>query len=77
VIGISGERGPLLEHSDIRLVVQTIEDTDLFTPTVSRLAALVVIDILATAVSLRRGPSHVDTLSRMKSLLADYRRRFG
>lgn len=78
VIGISGEEdAPLLAACDIPLVVRTIEDTDLFTPTVSRLAGLVVIDILATMVTLRRGGDHLDRLSRMKRELADYRGRFG
>lgn len=77
VIGISGDHTPLLENCDIPLVVRTIEDTDLFTPTASRLAGLVVIDILATAVTLRRGGAHLDALSAMKHELAEYRRQFG
>lgn len=78
VIGISGEEdAPLLTRCDIPLVVRTIEDTDLFTPTVSRLAGLVVIDILATMVTLRRGEEHLHRLSEMKRELADYRGRYG
>jgi RpiR family carbohydrate utilization transcriptional regulator len=74
VIAISGERSPLLEHADIPLIVKTIEDTDLFTPTVSRLAGLVVVDVLATAVALRRGPRHMDKLMTMKEGLTRFRR---
>ena len=74
VIGISGEQSPLLEHCDIPLIVRTIEDTDIYTPTVSRLAGLVVIDILATAVALRRGTEHMDRLTGMKEGLAHFRR---
>lgn len=64
---------PLIGHCDIGLVVQTLENTDLYTPTVSRLSHLVVLDILSTAVSLQRGDAHHDRLARMKSGLADLR----
>lgn len=74
VIGVSGDRTPLLEHVDVPLVVRTIEDTDVFTPSVSRLAGLVVVDVLATAVALRRGTDHLDRLARMKEGLTRFRR---
>ncbi|MDJ0336685.1 SIS domain-containing protein [Cryobacterium sp. PH31-O1] len=74
VIGISGDESPLLKHCDIPLIVKTIEDTDIYTPTVSRLAGLVVIDILATAVTLRLGPEHMDRLTEMKEGLSQVRR---
>jgi len=74
VIGMSGEDSPLLAHCDIPLVVKTIEDTDMYTPTVSRLAGLVVIDILATSVALRRGQAHMDKLTTMKEGLLRFRR---
>lgn len=73
VIGLSGEESPLLEHCDIPIIVKTIEDTDVYTPTVSRLAGLVVIDILATSVALRRGPKHMDRLAAMKEGLTHFR----
>jgi DNA-binding MurR/RpiR family transcriptional regulator len=73
VIGISGEQSPLLELSDVPLLVQTFEDTDIHTPTVSRIAALVVIDILATGVALRRPPEHMRRLEAMKEDLAAMR----
>ena len=74
VIGISGEDSPLLEHCDIPLIVKTIEDTDMYTPTVSRLAGLVVIDILATSVALRRGEELMENLTSIKEGLARFRR---
>ncbi|MDO6732983.1 hypothetical protein Q4577_23545 [Marinovum sp. 2_MG-2023] len=55
------------------LVVETLENTDLFTPTVSRLSHLVVIDILSTAVSLRRDEEHHQHITRMKARLAQLR----
>lgn len=77
VIAISGDETPLVEHADIRLVVKTIEDTDVFTPSVSRLAGLVVVDVLATAVAVRRGSEHLERLARMKQGLTRFRRAEG
>jgi DNA-binding MurR/RpiR family transcriptional regulator len=74
VIGLTGERSPLLEHCDVGIVVKTFEDTDTFTPTVSRLAGLVVVDILATAVAMKRGPEHLDRIRAMKEGLSGFRR---
>lgn len=74
VIGITGDNSPLFDYCDIPLIVKTIEDTDVYTPTVSRLAGLVLIDILATSVALRRGTEHMKDLTRMKEGLATFRR---
>ncbi len=74
VIGISGDQTPLLGQCDIPIVVRTIEDTDVYTPTVSRLAGLVIIDILATAVALTREQTHMDRLTQMKEDLTTFRR---
>lgn len=73
-VGITGQaESPLTRHCDVTLVVETLENTDLYTPTVSRLSHLVVIDILSTAVSLRRGDAHHDRVARMKTELARLR----
>lgn len=75
VVALTGsEPSALTDVSDIAIVIRTFEDTDRYTPTVSRLAALVVVDILATAVSLRRGPDHAARLASMKEKLAVFRR---
>lgn len=73
VIAICGGEGPLLEHASIRIVVETLENTDLYTPTVSRLTHLVLIDILAVAVSLRRDDTHHRRIAEMKSRLSTLR----
>lgn len=73
-IGITGDAGsPLLDHCDVSLIVETLDNTNLFTPTVSRISHLVVIDILSTAVSLRRGDRHHGRIAEMKASLADLR----
>ena len=73
VIALTGQPGPLTELADVALVVRTFEDTDAYTPTVSRLAGLVVIDVLATGVLLRRGAPGLDRLRNMKERLAAMR----
>ena len=73
VIGISGGPSPLIDLADVGLVLRTFEDTDIYTPTVSRLAGLVLIDVLATAVAVRRGPEHLERLGEMKVALSSFR----
>jgi RpiR family carbohydrate utilization transcriptional regulator len=72
-IGITGTQSPLLRYCDIGIVSETLENTDLYTPTISRLSALVVIDILSTAVSLARDERHQDRVADMKRHLAEMR----
>lgn len=75
VIAVTGEDGTTLgQLADIPIVVKTFENTDIYTPSVSRLAGLVVVDILATAVAIQRGPAHADDLIRMKEGLSAFRR---
>lgn len=77
-IGITGRaETPLSQHCHTLLVIETLENTDLYTPTISRLAHLVVIDILSTAVSLRRGRAHHQRLGAMKDGLARLRETGG
>jgi len=73
VIAVVGGPSPLLDLADVALVVRTFEDTDTYTPTVSRLAGLVLVDVLATAVAVARGPEHLDRIRRMKEELSTFR----
>jgi RpiR family carbohydrate utilization transcriptional regulator len=73
VIGIAGQPSPLLELATISLQVITFEDTDVYTPSTSRLAALAVIDVLATGVAMRRTPEHMQRLRTMKRQLSNIR----
>jgi RpiR family carbohydrate utilization transcriptional regulator len=76
VIGVSGSRSPLLDHCDISVLVETLDNTDIYTPTISRIAALVVVDILSSAVGLRRDAAHSERFASMKQLLRN-QRKFG
>jgi len=73
VISITGDDGPLSELADLDIRASTFEDTDYYTPTVSRLAALVVVDIFATGVAMRRSPESRDLIRTMKEQLAQMR----
>ena len=72
-IGITGSRGPLVEQCSVAIIAETLENTELFTPTVSRLSGMIVIDILSTAVSLERDRTEPDRIAQMKRLLSDVR----
>jgi RpiR family carbohydrate utilization transcriptional regulator len=74
VIGISGSASPLLDHCDIALLVETLDNTDIYTPTISRIAALVVVDILSAAVGLRHDGEQGERFARMKQLLREQRK---
>ena len=75
VIALTGdETSQLAQEAHVSLAVKTFEDTDRHTPTVSRIAGLVIVDVLATAVSLRRGEEHGQRLTDMKEQLATFRR---
>lgn len=73
VIGITGGNSPLAAECSIVLAVETPEDTDIYTPMTSRLMHLVLIDILATAVALKRGPDFSNHLKRIKESLLETR----
>lgn len=73
VIVLTGNEGPMSQFADVELRSVTFEDTDLFTPTVSRLAALVVIDILSSGVAVRRPPALIERVGAMRENLSDVR----
>jgi RpiR family carbohydrate utilization transcriptional regulator len=73
VIGLIGSESPLVAECDVALIVETLENTDMYTPTISRIAALVVIDILSTAVALRRKDERLPRFELMKRRLRDLR----
>ncbi len=70
VIGISGRHGRMSRLCDPLLVIETLENTDIYTPTISRLAALVLVDILAVGVAMRRGTDHQQRVAGMKKRLS-------
>jgi len=73
VIGIVGALGTVSSLCDVTVIVETLDNTSIYTPTISRIAALVVIDILSTVVAMRRGEEHVRRLGKMKRRLDAFR----
>jgi RpiR family carbohydrate utilization transcriptional regulator len=72
-VAITGSRAPLAAAVDVAIVVETLDNTDLYTPTISRIAALVVVDVLSSSVALRRGEAAVDRFVTMKRHLGALR----
>lgn len=69
VIGIIGSDSPLVSFCDAPIIVETLDNTNVYTPTTSRIAALVVVDILSTGVALRRDHGHRARVADMKRRL--------
>lgn len=69
VIAITSPDSPLSFAASVTLPVATIEDTDLYTPMMSRLAHLAVVDVLATGLALRGGPDVLENLRQLKRRL--------
>ena len=67
VIAVTGSVSPLAAECDVALIVETLDNTNIYTPTISRIAALVVMDVLSTAVALRRGGAHEERFRMMKN----------
>lgn len=73
VIGITTPGSPLAGVVSVPVLLPAIEDTEQFTPMISRLLQLVVVDMLEIGVALRRGPSLFPHLRRMKETLRTVR----
>jgi transcriptional regulator, RpiR family len=67
------ERDAAGELSTVNLAIDVHEDTEIYTPLTSRIAHLVVIDVLAMGVAMARGPSLVNHLKSVKRSLRSLR----
>lgn len=72
-LAIVGAEGLVTAEVDHSIVVETEENTDLYTPFTSRLAALLIMDVLATGVAMRQPAEHMARLREMKASLAELR----
>ncbi len=73
VVGITAPNSPLSEQCSIAIEVDAPEDTDMYMPMTSRIMHLTVVDILATGVTLRRGPDFLKHLKLIKDSLKETR----
>ncbi|TEW56019.1 MurR/RpiR family transcriptional regulator [Psychromonas sp. RZ22] len=73
VIALTAYDSPLAEQSNLVLSLGVPEDTDIYMPMSSRIAQLVLIDVLTTGFTLRRGAKFRDNLKRVKTGIRDSR----
>jgi RpiR family transcriptional regulator, carbohydrate utilization regulator len=76
VIGVTDPDSPLGRKSSIVVGAAVPENTDVYMPSTSRIAHLLIIDVLAVGVALRGGERTADRLYRMKAVLQDRRLPF-
>jgi len=69
VIGITAGDSPLAGLCSLVIAVEVPENTDLYMPTISRIAHLLVIDVLAVGVALHGGVEAAKRLQKMKTVL--------
>jgi len=63
VVAITASQSPLARKADAALIVDHVEDVSTHLPMVSRILHLLVIDILAVGVAMRRDPQGTSLLS--------------
>lgn len=73
LISLCPSNTPLAELAQIHIAIDVTEDTDIYTPLSSRIAHLVVIDVLAMGMAMRRGPALVNHLKSVKRSLRGLR----
>ncbi|SEI87897.1 RpiR family transcriptional regulator, carbohydrate utilization regulator [Allopseudospirillum japonicum] len=73
VIGLCPSGSPLAHLVTLPLYIDVSEDTEIYTPMTSRIAHLVVIDVLAVGVAKRRGPKLAEHLQIVKRSLQGLR----
>jgi RpiR family carbohydrate utilization transcriptional regulator len=73
VIGLTAPDSPLAVISSVTLDVEVPENTDEYMPMTSRIVHLVILDVLATGVTLRRGPDFLPHLEKIKDSLKSTR----
>jgi len=69
VIGLTASNSPLAGLCSLALDVDVPENTDEYMPMSSRIVHLVVLDVLATGVTLRRGTDFLPHLEKIKNSL--------
>jgi len=64
LVAITASQSPLARKADVALIVDHVEDVATQVPMVSRILHLLVIDILAVGVAMKKGGEGVSTLTR-------------
>ena len=71
VVTVTRTGSPLALMSEVNLNVDVAEDSDVFSPLKSRLAQMMVLDILAVGVALRGDQQMMEQLSDATLAIAD------
>jgi len=71
VLSVTRTGSALALMVDVNLNVDVAEDSDVFSPLKSRLAQMIVLDILAVGVALRGGDKMMDRLSRATAAISE------
>ncbi len=66
VVSVTATKSPLAELSDVNLSVDVTEDSDIFSPVKSRLAQMVVLDVLAVGVAVQGGEDMLQQLAKAR-----------
>jgi len=75
VVAITASHSPLAKKADVALIVDHVEDVATHVPMVSRILHLLVIDILAVGVAMKRGAESVAALPADAVVGLDERQR--
>ena len=66
VIAVTATGSPLSELADLSLCVDVVEDSDIFAPIKSRLAQIVLLDILSVGVAVKGGEEMIKRVSKAR-----------
>ncbi len=75
VIALTSPGSPLARMASLAILADALEDAELYSPMISRILHLTLIDVLAVGVALRRGSSVIGPLERTKRSLRGRRLR--
>lgn len=74
VVAVTGEaESTLARDADISITAEVSENSDLYAPSASRMAALALVDVLAAAVTVRLKSDHWEDFKHMKVGLLEYK----
>ncbi|MBW4046720.1 MAG: SIS domain-containing protein [Proteobacteria bacterium] len=75
VVAITSPGSPLAKLATVALLADAREDAEIYSPMISRILHLTLIDVLAVGVALQRGPALIEILEKTKRSLRNRRRR--
>ena len=69
MLSLTAEGSPLAKASDCSIALNIAENTEQYLPMTSRIVQLVILDVLATGVTLERGEALEPHLAKLKEAL--------